>query len=561
MVFTSASAQIRFVKHSSPNTVDVNGSIVAVDLDSDEDIDVITSHFYADTGSITWWENDGNQNFTTQPVEDSLGYNNILAEDFDNDDDIDMIVASYHSGDIAWFENDGNQIFTSHPIANTFSTVRGIHVTDFNDDGHFDIVAVKSSEPDCFRWWNGLNNRNSLGHLLRGINSGGISVSAADIDDDGFEEIIGRTYGGLVVWWDLEGDYHTIVESTPWGINAVFPTDFDSDGDIDLLTSPTTHDGIAWYENTGNGNFEENVIWNSGYINVYYNIPADMDSDGDKDILVSTELADIIWWKNNGDLGFERNTISGYTFLRDKSSLIDIDSDDDLDVVCADWDGGFVWLENIPNPEVDNSFSLIEPDEDLIYGLDPAYQFVWESSNDAAEYDLHFDLTFYNQGNFIDTVLVFTGINDTSLYIDFIDHFPGFDPDMYFIDATWRVEAISDEYTTFCRAPFALNAENWWDIDQKNIFTQANNFKIISAYPNPFNSNIKIQFELPFSSHLNISVYNYLGQKVAQLTSGRFNAGYHDVVFEASNFSSGIYFINASVPGKMNEIKKVVLLK
>ncbi|MDP8209049.1 MAG: T9SS type A sorting domain-containing protein [Candidatus Electryonea clarkiae] len=84
---------------------------------------------------------------------------------------------------------------------------------------------------------------------------------------------------------------------------------------------------------------------------------------------------------------------------------------------------------------------------------------------------------------------------------------------------------------------------------------------ISPAYPNPFNPNTTIRIGLPQSNELNLSVYNILGQQVSQLATGRYNAGYHNFVFYADEFSSGIYFIRASVPGKLEEIRKVVLLK
>jgi len=48
---------------------------------------------------------------------------------------------------------------------------------------------------------------------------------------------------------------------------------------------------------------------------------------------------------------------------------------------------------------------------------------------------------------------------------------------------------------------------------------------------------------------------------VTELANGRLTAGQHTLTFDGSNLASGIYFINASVPGKLNETQKVVLMK
>ncbi|MDP8205677.1 MAG: hypothetical protein P9L92_03355 [Candidatus Electryonea clarkiae] len=46
-----------------------------------------------------------------------------------------------------------------------------------------------------------------------------------------------------------------------------------------------------------------------------------------------------------------------------------------------------------------------------------------------------------------------------------------------------------------------------------------------------------------------------------QLATGRYSAGYHAIAFNADELPSGIYFVQASVPGKMDEVRKVVLVR
>ncbi len=86
-------------------------------------------------------------------------------------------------------------------------------------------------------------------------------------------------------------------------------------------------------------------------------------------------------------------------------------------------------------------------------------------------------------------------------------------------------------------------------------------FEVSQAYPNPFNPVTSLQVALPLASDLNVTVYNVLGKEVTSLASGKHQAGYHNLVFDASGYSSGIYFIHTEVPGKLNELRKVVLMK
>jgi hypothetical protein len=81
------------------------------------------------------------------------------------------------------------------------------------------------------------------------------------------------------------------------------------------------------------------------------------------------------------------------------------------------------------------------------------------------------------------------------------------------------------------------------------------------VYPNPSNMIIKAVINLPQTSMLRVSIFNIIGQEVAVIAEGSFEFGRNEFCFDGSGLSSGIYFIHASVPGKMNEVRKVVLMK
>lgn len=86
-------------------------------------------------------------------------------------------------------------------------------------------------------------------------------------------------------------------------------------------------------------------------------------------------------------------------------------------------------------------------------------------------------------------------------------------------------------------------------------------YAIGSIYPNPFNSSAIIQIGLPEASELRVHAYNGLGQKVASITQGYYSAGYHNIVFEADDLSSGMYFINVMVPGRLDKMRKIILIR
>ncbi len=93
--------------------------------------------------------------------------------------------------------------------------------------------------------------------------------------------------------------------------------------------------------------------------------------------------------------------------------------------------------------------------------------------------------------------------------------------------------------------------------DEKNIPSV---FSLSQNYPNPFNPTTLISYGLPHSSHVNIAVFNLLGQRVALLGDGDEAAGYHDVTFDGKGLASGVYLYRIQA-GEFVQTRKLVLMK
>lgn len=85
-------------------------------------------------------------------------------------------------------------------------------------------------------------------------------------------------------------------------------------------------------------------------------------------------------------------------------------------------------------------------------------------------------------------------------------------------------------------------------------------FKLSQNYPNPFNPTTNITFALPEATNIKLQVFNSLGQEITTLAEGIFNAGSHQVVFDASKISSGVYFYKLSA-GDFVSIRKMSIIK
>jgi photosystem II stability/assembly factor-like uncharacterized protein len=79
-------------------------------------------------------------------------------------------------------------------------------------------------------------------------------------------------------------------------------------------------------------------------------------------------------------------------------------------------------------------------------------------------------------------------------------------------------------------------------------------------YPNPFNPSTTIRYGLPHSSHVTLTVYNTLGQQVAQLVNEQQQAGFHDAVFLGDGLASGVYFYRLQA-GDYTSTRKLLLLR
>ncbi len=106
---------------------------------------------------------------------------------------------------------------------------------------------------------------------------------------------------------------------------------------------------------------------------------------------------------------------------------------------------------------------------------------------------------------------------------------------------------------------------DWFEMDELDVpgmeLNLPKEYALDKVYPNPFNPTTTITMSLPEIAKVKIVVVNTLGQQVAVLANGYQDAGYHNYTFNASGLASGIYFVQATVPGQLNEMRKIVLMK
>jgi len=85
-------------------------------------------------------------------------------------------------------------------------------------------------------------------------------------------------------------------------------------------------------------------------------------------------------------------------------------------------------------------------------------------------------------------------------------------------------------------------------------------FSLSAAYPNPFNPTTTISFGLAVDSEVSIQIYNLQGRAVETLADQFMEAGYHSIIWNADNHSSGVYFVRM-VAGDYVSTQKLLLVK
>ena len=116
----------------------------------------------------------------------------------------------------------------------------------------------------------------------------------------------------------------------------------------------------------------------------------------------------------------------------------------------------------------------------------------------------------------------------------------------------------------------AINQLNigFWYVYRQSTITDVGNedetiptvFKLEQNYPNPFNPSTVIKFGVPERSNVLIKIYDVLGGEVITLINEQMDAGWYNVDFNASGYSTGVYIYRMQA-GKYINTKKMILLR
>ncbi|MDA3886090.1 MAG: lectin like domain-containing protein [Candidatus Delongbacteria bacterium] len=119
-------------------------------------------------------------------------------------------------------------------------------------------------------------------------------------------------------------------------------------------------------------------------------------------------------------------------------------------------------------------------------------------------------------------------------------------------------------YNTYIHSPrtanFCIKGLCEDDVDEDPVIVK--DYILEQNYPNPFNPYTTINFSIPEdNTKIKLIVYNIKGQLVNTIFNGMKNKGRHSIFFDASALNSGIYYYSLKVDGRIQDTKKMVMIK
>lgn len=481
--------------------------------------------------------------------------------------------------------------------------VQSARFVDFDQDGNLDLFCLTGDEEGTELYRQTSNQRFQRVALnLEGNTDEGIRSAAwCDADNDGSLDLFLSNRSGVI------DESVLLVQSTdefvevrgadgPFAdsyVNQISPVDFDQDGDLDYFLSkldgntslwspvqnrfrnygdamgfPTkiAQTGITWADFNGDGNLDFYACGSANNSCLYYqyagengepcsfrdmsdefnlrnvtkNVTSahavDVNCDGMMDLFLVRDTGNLllIGRGRHGWQPLDRgNELTQANRDMRSCAWADLDNDGDLDVAMAQGRFGIKLLRN--DAEIDREFISLK--------LCGSNQSTTPALNCLVEVEFPYGKQWAATSMYASSI----GADDQTKII--------YNPS-FLHSEEWTVNVLwpNGMITSLTENEVALNSvvELHMPIgpspDNRGFAINPTTIPEVANYPNPFNPTTNIEFNLSETAEISLSIHNLLGQEIAVLASGTYEAGLHSLTFDAAALPSGLYLARLKAP-------------
>jgi len=287
----------------------------------------------------------------------------VDAADIDGDSHDDILGISPAGNELAWWENQyglGN-VWIKHTISYSYTGPTSVYAADIDGDQDNDVLSTSWGGNDV-TWWENVNGSGAVWveHVIDGSFPYSSFAISADFDGDNDQDVVGAqafNNGDVSVWLNQNGagtswTEYQVHNGSQNATTSVYPGDFDSDGDMDILGCSYNQYKLYWWENTNGAG----TSWETHEIMTFWHprfaFAGDFNGDGFCDAAFAGQGTIFILLNDNG-MGTEWTYHSVDSFTATATSVhgADQDNDGDMDLFGSEYyAGGFVtFYENIGN--------------------------------------------------------------------------------------------------------------------------------------------------------------------------------------------------------------------
>jgi hypothetical protein len=549
--------------------VGLNAYPAFADLDNDGDYDLLMGrdgaalYYYKNTGtpSAPVWTRDFN---LFSGVETTNYWKDPTFCDLDGDGDFDLIYGT-DDGHLYFYENTGTASAPQYQYNSSYFRIikpdaaSSVSFADYDNDGDLDLLSGSILGQFFYAKNNGTANLPGFMVSSAGFTNinGGFRSTPKFVDIDGdsdYDIVSGASNGTLKLYINNNGSF---VQNTAMfdGITVPYESypafaDIDGDGDLDLLIGADDPGTTKFYLNDGNNNFIQNTTMFSGVTFPRGSKPAfgDVDNDGDYDLAIGLLFGGAIHFYENTGTKFvpvwTRNDglLEGIRAKQGAApGFADLDNDGRIDLIVGEYDGNLTFYRNL--------FAIVPVELISFTGSSKGHNITltWQTATETNNFGFEIERAAVYADQNLDwrTVGFVEGKGTTTE-----NHSYSFSQkDLFSGKYVFRLKQVDYDGT------FEYSSEVELIVGIPEVFSLEQNF------PNPFNPETKIRFNVPNGDqHVTIKVYDILGNEIAFLVNEKMPAGIHEVDFNAANLPTGVYIYKLK-SGSFESAKKMILAK